>query len=131
MDDTARLIYNAVTNGNAKDLALNRDVANRDNSYYTHKIKTEGVTDQKSSGRCWPFATLNGLRPAVIEKYDLDGFEFSQCYLAFWDKMEKANCFLEYAIVVKKACVPNKVLRILDQPAPVLPPWHPMRVLFK
>jgi len=98
MDGPTRVIYNAVTNGDVKALALNRDIVRRDNSHYTHKIKTKGVTNQKSSGRCWLFASLNVLRPAVIEKYNLDGFEFSQCYLAFWDKMEKANCFLEYAI---------------------------------
>jgi bleomycin hydrolase len=98
MDDPTRVIYNAVTNGDVKDLALNRDVVRRNNNHYTHKIKTKGVTNQKSSGRCWLFASLNVLRPAVIEKHNLDGFEFSQCYLAFWDKLEKANCFLEYAI---------------------------------
>jgi len=38
------------------------------------------------------------MRPAVIEKYKLSSFEFSQNYLAFWDKMEKANCFLEQVI---------------------------------
>ncbi|NQU19945.1 MAG: C1 family peptidase [Candidatus Nealsonbacteria bacterium] len=98
MDASTRVIYNAVTNGDVKNLALNRDVVRRNNNHYTDKIKTKGVTNQKSSGRCWLFASLNVLRPAVIEKHNLDGFEFSQCYLAFWDKMEKANCFLEYAI---------------------------------
>ncbi len=98
MDGRTRVIYNSVTNGDIKNLALNRDIVRRNNSHYSHKIKTEGVTDQKSSGRCWLFASLNVLRPAVIEKHNLDGFEFSQSYLAFWDKIEKANCFLEYAI---------------------------------
>ena len=28
-------------------------------------------------------------------KHKLGKFELSQSYLAFWDKMEKANCFLE------------------------------------
>jgi len=98
MDSSTRLIYNAVTNGDVKNLALNRDIVRKNNSHYTHKIKVTGITDQKSSGRCWLFAALNVLRPAVIENHNLAGFEFSQNYLAFWDKMEKANCFLEYAI---------------------------------
>jgi bleomycin hydrolase len=98
MDGRTRLIYNSVTNGDIKNLALNRDIVRRNNGHYSHKIKTEGITDQKSSGRCWLFASLNVLRPAVIERHNLDGFEFSQSYLAFWDKIEKANCFLEYAI---------------------------------
>jgi bleomycin hydrolase len=59
MDAPTRVIYNAVTNGDVKDLALNRDIVRRNNSHYAHKIKTKGVTDQKSSGRCWLFASLN------------------------------------------------------------------------
>jgi bleomycin hydrolase len=98
MDARTRVAYNSVTNGDIKNLALNRDVVRQNNGHYSHKIKTKGVTDQKSSGRCWLFASLNVLRPAVIEKHNLDSFEFSQSYLAFWDKIEKANCFLEYAI---------------------------------
>ncbi len=98
MDGRTRAIYNSVTNGNIKDLALNRDIVRQNNSHYTHKIEAKGITDQNSTGRCWLFASLNVLRPEVIKKHNLSGFEFSQSYLAFWDKIEKANCFLEYAI---------------------------------
>jgi bleomycin hydrolase len=38
------------------------------------------------------------LRPRVIKKYKLKDFEFSQTYLFLWDKMEKANSFLESII---------------------------------
>ena len=44
------------------------------------------------------FAATNIFRPAVIEKHKLDGFEFSLSYLSFWDKLEKANFFLETMI---------------------------------
>jgi bleomycin hydrolase len=91
-------MYNAITNNDINDLALNRDILHRHNDVFSHKIKAKGVTDQRSSGRCWLFAGLNIMRPAVIEKYKLSSFEFSQNYLAFWDKMEKANCFLEQMI---------------------------------
>ena len=53
------------------------------------------VTNQKSSGRCWGFAGLNLMRLNLAEKYDLTDFEFSQNYFMFWDKLEKANYFLE------------------------------------
>jgi len=98
MDTHTRTMYNAVTNNNIKELALNRDLLQQSNEVFSHKIKTKGITNQKSSGRCWLFAGLNIMRPAVIERYKLNKFEFSQNYLAFWDKMEKANCFLEYII---------------------------------
>jgi bleomycin hydrolase len=98
MNQSTRAIYNAITSTDIKDMALNRDILNQHNDVFSHKIKAKGITNQKSSGRCWIFAGLNILRPAVMEKYKLSKFEFSQNYMAFWDKMEKANCFLEYMI---------------------------------
>lgn len=53
------------------------------------------VTNQRSSGRCWLFAATNVFRVGLIKKYKLPSFEFSQSYLFFWDKLEKANFFLE------------------------------------
>ena len=38
---------------------------------------------------------MNVLRPSVMEKYNLDEFDFSHNYLYFWDMLEKANLFLE------------------------------------
>jgi bleomycin hydrolase len=98
MDNHTRTIYNALTNTDINNLALNRDLINAQNNLFSNKIKAKSITNQKSSGRCWLFAALNVLRPIVIDKYKIENFEFSQNYLSFWDKMEKANCFLEYAI---------------------------------
>ncbi|MCK4657399.1 MAG: aminopeptidase, partial [candidate division Zixibacteria bacterium] len=90
MDIHTKAMYNAITNNDIKSLALNRDILHSHNGVFSHKIKAKGITNQKSTGRCWLFAGLNIMRPAVIEKYKLSKFEFSQNYLAFWDKMEKA-----------------------------------------
>ena len=47
-------------------------------------------TNQKSTGRCWIFAALNMLRRKVIlNKKVGDGFEFSQSYVFFYDKLER------------------------------------------
>ena len=53
------------------------------------------VTNQKRSGRCWMFAALNCMRFQVIKKQNLEDFELSQSYPLFYDKLEKANYFLE------------------------------------
>jgi bleomycin hydrolase len=98
MDPHIRAMYNSITNNNVKNLALNRDIVRQHNEFFSNKVKVKGITNQKSSGRCWLFAGLNSLRPAVISKHKLKEFEFSQIYLAFWDKMEKANTFLQYMI---------------------------------
>lgn len=44
------------------------------------------------------FATTNVLRVPIMKKYNLKEFELSQAYLFFWDKLEKANWFLEQII---------------------------------
>ena len=43
------------------------------------------------------------MRLKVVENLDLPNFEFSQNYFMFWDKLEKANYFLE------------NILKTLDQ----------------
>ena len=53
------------------------------------------ATNQKSSGRCWGFAGLNLFRVYLGRKHNLKDFQFSQSYFMFWDKLEKANYFLE------------------------------------
>jgi bleomycin hydrolase len=98
MDPLTRAMYNAVSNNDIVNLAINRDLVRENNNMYNHKIKTKGITNQQSSGRCWLFAGLNIMRPIVRDKYKLGTFEFSEIYLTFWDKMEKANTFLEYII---------------------------------
>ncbi len=94
-----RAMMNALTSNELPEIALNREFLTKHNNLFSHKIETSGITDQEKSGRCWLFAGLNTLRPKVIKKYNLKDFEFSENYLFFWDKMEKANFFLESIIL--------------------------------
>jgi bleomycin hydrolase len=119
MDAHTRAMYNSITNNDIRDLALNRDILRQHNEIFSHKIKTKGITNQKSSGRCWLFAGLNIIRPSVIEKYNLKSFEFSQIYLTFWDKMEKANTFLERMIEFRNRDLLNReMVMLLRSPLP-------------
>ncbi|MBC8473077.1 MAG: C1 family peptidase [Planctomycetes bacterium] len=113
MDTHTRAMYNSITNNDISSLALNREVLRRHNEIFSHKIETKGITNQKKSGRCWLFAGLNILRPKVIENNDLESFEFSQNYLAFWDKLEKANCFLENIIGFADRDILNREMEFL------------------
>ena len=56
------------------------------------------VTNQRQSGRCWLFSTLNVLRAKAMRALDVDDFELSQAYGMFYDKLEKANSFLENVV---------------------------------
>ncbi|OQX82718.1 MAG: hypothetical protein B6D63_07305, partial [Candidatus Latescibacteria bacterium 4484_7] len=119
LDARTTALLNAVTNNNTKDLAFNRLMFNKYNDIFNYKIKTKGITNQKQSGRCWLFAGLNIMRPAVMKKFNLDKFEFSENYLFFWDKLEKANMFLEAIIETKNKPFDDRELSLLvENPVP-------------
>jgi len=116
-DDQMQAAMNALININIKDIAINHEFISQHNDLFSNKIETKGITDQQSSGRCWLFAVLNTLRPRVIKKYKLSNFEFSQTYLFFWDKIEKANVFLEFAIeTAYQDLLDREVALIYEQP---------------
>jgi bleomycin hydrolase len=94
-DPRNRIALNAVTKTNVKNVAMNRDAVVRANHTYSHVVKAGASTSQNGSGRCWMFAGLNTFRMAAAEQMKLEDFELSQNYLMFWDKLEKANYFLE------------------------------------
>ncbi len=98
MNSHARAVYNAVSNTDIKTLVINRDLLRNRNNFFSNKIDVKGITNQHSSGRCWLFSSLNSIRQYVIKKNGFKSFDFSHNYLSFWDKLEKANSFLEYMI---------------------------------
>ena len=71
------------------DACISRRTVETTNHVFQHKIETEGkpITNQKNTGRCWLFATLNVIRVPFIKQHNLEEFEFSQSYLFFWDKV--------------------------------------------
>lgn len=93
-DKTAHIVQNAVTNTPISQVAMNREVVTSIDTSMSVKVDTWPNTNQKRSGRCWIFAGLNALKPAVYKMTGLKNFEFSQNYLHFYDKLEKANYFL-------------------------------------
>ncbi len=71
---------------------------------FSNEIASGPITHQRQSGRCWIFAGLNTLRIPLMREHKIKEFEISQTYLMFWDKLEKANYFLE------------SILETLDEP---------------
>ncbi|CAO3642380.1 unnamed protein product [Cunninghamella blakesleeana] len=114
------LAMNAIIANDPTDVLVNPSIAKRDDHVFNVKLDVEGaITNQKSSGRCWLFAGTNVLRLAVINKYKLkDDFELSQSYLFFYDKLEKANYFLENMIDLANEDINDRVVQYLFQ-APV------------
>ena len=93
-----RQMQNAVTVTTVDKLALNRAVVTGIDDSFSCKLDDWAVTNQKKSGRCWIFAGTNLLRVGAMKKMNLKEFEFSQSYVFFWDKIERANYFLESII---------------------------------
>jgi len=93
-----KAIRNAINTTPINTLSMNSESAAMIDTHFSDRVRTKGITDQKSSGRCWLFTGLNVLRAAAIDKYDLGDFQFSQTYCFFWDQLEKSNLFLQAVI---------------------------------
>ncbi len=93
-----RLAQNAVTRASVDDIAINREIINSTDHSLSTLLDDWKVTNQERSGRCWLFAGLNLFRVGAMKKMGLKDFEFSQNYAMFWDKIERANYFLEAII---------------------------------
>ena len=93
-DPQVRIATNAVTSNGLTAVALDRQKSITPTSMST-KLDEWKVANQKKSGRCWLFAALNVMRAEVMEKLGLENFELSQNYAVFWEKLERANYFLE------------------------------------
>ncbi|OGN61791.1 MAG: hypothetical protein A3F09_00960 [Chlamydiae bacterium RIFCSPHIGHO2_12_FULL_49_11] len=96
---TRKLVRNALTKAPYDKAATNWDVTRQIEHRFSCVLPDKlTATNQHRSGRCWIFAGLNTLRIYLMRKYDLEDFEFSQSYLFYFDKLEKANYFLEKII---------------------------------
>ena len=93
-----KAIRNALNTTAITVLSANAENAAMIDTDFTDRVKTWGITDQKSSGRCWLFTGLNVLRAAASDKHGLGNFQFSQNYNFFYDQLEKANLFLQAVI---------------------------------
>jgi bleomycin hydrolase len=112
-----RFAQNAVTRNSLDDIALNQRVVFSTDHTFSIALDDWSVTDQKQTGRCWMFAGLNLLRFASRRVLGVKEFEFSQNYLMFWDKVERANYFFEAIIDTAGRAVDDRsVAFLLDQP---------------
>ncbi|MBQ5618483.1 MAG: C1 family peptidase [Alistipes sp.] len=93
-----KAIKNALASNSIAALAVNSESLAMIDTHFSDRVKTKGITNQLSSGRCWLFTGLNVLRARMIDKYDLPSMEFSQNYNSFYDLLEKSNLFLQAII---------------------------------
>jgi bleomycin hydrolase len=131
-DASFTALENAVAGTDVSTLAVDHDVLISGDEHFTHRIQTSGITDQKRSGRCWLFAGLNIMRPTTAKLLGVDGFAFSQNYLFFYDKLEKANMFLENIIALRDRPVDDRDVEwLLRHPLPDGGQWNMVVALIR
>lgn len=108
-----KALYNAMAGTSIAVLAKNHENYANFNADFSHKVISHGITDQKSSGRCWLFTGLNVLRAQMMAKYGLNEMEFSQNYCFFYDQLEKANLFLQGIIDTREKPMEDKMVEWL------------------
>ena len=93
-----RALRNALSQIDINKLAINAENANPVEQKFSHRVESKGITNQKSSGRCWLFTGLNVIRAKMMASHDLPKLELSQNYNFFYDQLEKSNLFLQTII---------------------------------
>ncbi|MDR1861264.1 MAG: C1 family peptidase [Bacteroidales bacterium] len=90
-----RAIRHAIAGTDINKLAATGDNSAALEGDFSDRVNTVGVTDQKSSGRCWLFTGLNVLRAQAINQNSLQELHLSAAYCFFFDQLEKSNLFLQ------------------------------------
>ena len=102
-------IMNAISMNSVSSLGLDSSKVNENPLIFSNQIDYSlPITNQRSSGRCWLFATCNLIRMVTFNNWSeeygkIEDFEFSQTYLYFWDKLERYHRNLRYYLDIKQA----------------------------
>ncbi|KAL2811426.1 peptidase C1B, bleomycin hydrolase [Aspergillus granulosus] len=118
-DPKNRLALSSLATSSYTQVLANRSALNSDLQVFNVKVPFEGapITNQRSSGRCWLFASTNIFRLPIMKTHNLREFELSQAYLFYWDKIEKANWFLETVIETAHEDLSGRLVqKLLEDP---------------
>ncbi len=107
------MAMNSVTRNGIASVTLQRSEVDRMNFTFSDLIDSPDATNQEKSGRCWLFSGLSLLALEAMRKLNLKTFELSETYQMFWDKLEKANYFLENVIETMDEPLDGRVVSLL------------------
>lgn len=126
------IIRNSILNVGLDESALDYKAASLQQHRFSIDLETGDITSQEKSGRCWLFAGLNTMRFKVMKKLNLKNFELSQSYAMFFDKLEKANYFLENILETMDEAIDSRLLMwLLDSPLQDGGQWDMFTALIK
>ena len=110
LSPSKKAVRNALSGNNIDKLASNPDAKNSFDTHFSHRVKSEGITDQHSSGRCWLFTGLNMLRSQIMAEKGMPELKLSQNYNFFFDQLEKSNLFLQSIIDLAERPMDDKTV---------------------
>lgn len=108
-----KVAMNAVTANGINAVSKNPDAKVKNRFGFSVEVEAGKVCNQKKSGRCWMFASYNLMRLEIMKKLNLENMELSQSYPLFYDKLERANYFLESMIEVIDEPVGSRLVSYL------------------
>ena len=114
-DEKNKILRHALVKNSIYTIASSQDEIKDMDFNFDINIKTLGAANQKASGRCWIFAATNVCREIIAAKCNLDNFELSQSYVAFYDRLEKSNYLLESIIELIDQDYDDRTLTFLLQ----------------
>ena len=97
-DSSNTILRHAMSKTPVSQVVRSQDEISDVNFDFDINIKTLSAANQKQSGRCWIFAATNFLRENIAKDLNIESFELSQSYIAFYDRLEKCNFLLEAVI---------------------------------
>lgn len=82
-DPKIELARTILSHSDIRSALISRSAKIADTHVFNNEVdfKTNPITNQKSSGRCWLFATTNVIRYDVMKKLKLKEFQLSQVHI--------------------------------------------------
>lgn len=117
-DASWKVARNAATAADVQKLTLDREILASADHSMSVKLDQWAVADQQRSGRCWLFAGLNSVRGDAMDETGIKDLEYSQSWLHYWDKLEKANYLLTAMVELADRPLDDRTVQhLLDHPA--------------
>ena len=129
-----KIIENAITTNGLENTCLDRDIVRENQAVFNIELPNTKRYDQKDSWKCWIYAGFNMIQYNMAQNLNMDlmDFELSSNYIAFFDKLVKANLIYENIInlsienttleYIKKEQLLNNMLSFVSKkhPTPII-----------
>lgn len=112
-ENFSKASQNMIASAGIMDASINYAKLIKNPDVFKKTVKIGNMTNQRQSGRCWMFAGLNVIRVNMMKKFKLGDLQFSHKYLYFYDKLERANQYLEDVIALKDKDLDDRLNRIV------------------